>query len=95
MRGVKMNKSELVDLMASKSGLSKKDTQISLDAFMDSVIETLGKGDDISLIGFGTFTTTTRAAREGRNPSTGKPMQIAESKVAKFKVGAKLKEAVK
>jgi DNA-binding protein HU-beta len=90
-----MNKSELIEAMASKSGLTKKDTELALNAFTETVTETLAKKDNIALIGFGTFSTTDRAAREGRNPSTGKPMTIAASTVAKFKVGSKLKEAVK
>ena len=90
-----MNKSELIAAMASKSGLSKKDTELALNAFTETVTETLAKKDSIALIGFGTFSTSDRAAREGRNPSTGATMKIAATTVAKFKVGTKLKEAVK
>ena len=90
-----MNKSELIAAMASKSGLSKKDTELALNAFTETVTETLAKKDSIALIGFGTFSTSDRAAREGRNPSTGATMKIAATTVAKFKVGSKLKEAVK
>ena len=90
-----MNKSELIEAMASKSGLTKKDAALALDAFTTTVTETLSKKDTVALIGFGTFSTSERAAREGVNPSTGAKLQIAATTVAKFKVGAKLKEAVK
>jgi DNA-binding protein HU-beta len=90
-----MNKAELVEVMASKSGLTKKDTALALDAFTSTVTETLSKKDTVALIGFGTFSTSERVAREGVNPSTGAKLQIAATTVARFKVGAKLKEAVK
>jgi len=90
-----MNKAELIESMASKSGLTKKDAIAALDAFTSTVTETLAKKDSIALIGFGTFSTSQRAAREGVNPSTGAKIKIAATTVAKFKVGAKLKEAVK
>ena len=89
-----MTKSELIDVMAEKAGLLKKDAGAALNAFTDAVTETLSKGDKLALIGFGTFSTSSRAAREGRNPSTGAAMKIAASTVAKFKAGSKLKEAV-
>jgi len=90
-----MNKTELIDAMASKSGLTKKDVTVALEAFTSTVTETLAKKDSVALIGFGTFSTSDRAAREGRNPSTGETMQIKASTVAKFKVGKTLKDAVK
>ncbi|MCK5111852.1 MAG: HU family DNA-binding protein [Arcobacteraceae bacterium] len=90
-----MNKSEIIDAMASKSGLTKKDAQSALNAFTETVTETLAKKDNVALIGFGTFSTSARAARDGVNPSTGAKIKIAASTVAKFKVGSKLKEAVK
>lgn len=90
-----MNKAELIEAIASKSGLTKKDAASALDAFTSTVTETLSKKDTVALIGFGTFSTSERAAREGVNPSTGAKLQIAATTVAKFKVGAKLKEAVK
>ena len=89
-----MTKAELIDAMAQKAGLSKKDAGEALVAFTDAVAEALAKGDKVALIGFGTFSVSQRAAREGRNPSTGEMMKIEASKVAKFKAGAKLKEAV-
>lgn len=90
-----MNKSEFIDAVASKTGLTKKDAGAALDAALETITEALSKGDSVSFIGFGTFSTSKRAARSGVNPSTGAKIQIAESTVAKFKVGAKLKEAVK
>ncbi len=90
-----MNKAELIEAIASKSGLTKKDAGAALDAFTATVTETLSKKDTVALIGFGTFSTSERAARDGVNPSTGAKIKIAASTVAKFKVGAKLKEAVK
>ena len=90
-----MNKAELVEAMASKSGLTKKDATAALDAFTSTVTETLSKKGTVALIGFGTFSTSERAARTGVNPSTGAKLQIAATTAAKFKVGAKLKEAVK
>ena len=90
-----MNKSELIEAMSTKSGLTKKDTALALEAFTATVTETLSKKDTVALIGFGTFSTSERAARDGVNPSTGAKIKIQASTVAKFKVGAKLKEAVK
>ena len=90
-----MNKSELIDAMASKTGLKKKDIGACIEAFTSTVTETLAKGDNVALIGFGAFSTSKRAAREGRNPSTGAVIQISASTVAKFKVGKALKDAVK
>ncbi|RLA76938.1 MAG: DNA-binding protein [Epsilonproteobacteria bacterium] len=90
-----MNKSELIEAMASKSGLTKKDTGAALDAFTATVTEALSKKDTVALIGFGTFSTSERAARDGVNPSTGAKIKIAATTVAKFKVGSKLKEGVK
>ncbi len=90
-----MNKAELIALVAEKAGITKKDAGAALDATLETITETLAKGDTVSFIGFGTFSTSKRAAREGVNPSTGAKIKIAEATVAKFKVGAKLKEAVK
>lgn len=90
-----MNKTELIEAVASKTGLTKKDAGSALDATLETITEALSNGDSVAFIGFGTFSTSKRAARSGVNPSTGEKIQIAESTVAKFKVGAKLKEAVK
>ena len=90
-----MNKTEFIESIATKTGLTKKDSQSALEATLETITEALSKGDSVSFIGFGTFTTGKRAARAGINPSTGAKIQIAESTVAKFKAGSKLKEAVK
>ena len=89
-----MNKSELVAAMAAKTELSKKDSEKALKAFIDVVTEELKKGDKVQLVGFGTFEVAKRAAREGRNPQTGKAMKIAASKAPKFKAGKALKDEV-
>lgn len=89
-----MNKTELIDAMAAKCELSKKDTEKALKALTDTVSETLAKGDKIALVGFGTFDVVEKAAREGRNPSTGKKITIAACKAPKFKAGKALKDAV-
>ncbi len=85
-----MNKSELVDAMASHSGLSKADSKRALDALTTSVEGALKKGDKVSLVGFGSFSISKRAARTGRNPQTGKEIKIAAKNVVKFKAGADL-----
>ncbi|MCR5289784.1 MAG: HU family DNA-binding protein [Treponema sp.] len=89
-----MNKSELVDAMAKDTGLTKKDTEATLKAFIENVSKALEKGDSISLIGFGTFTTGERAARSGRNPKTGATITIPAAKLPKFKAGKALKDRV-
>jgi DNA-binding protein HU-beta len=89
-----MNKSELVDAIAAKTELSKKDSEKALKAFTEVVTDQLKKGDKIQLVGFGTFEVISRKARDGRNPSTGKPMKIKASKAPKFKPGKGLKDAV-
>lgn len=89
-----MNKTELISAMAEKSGLSKKDTEKALDAFMDTVKNELKNGGKVQLVGFGTFEVSERAAREGRNPQTGETMKIAASKQAKFKAGKALKDYI-
>ena len=89
-----MNKAELVAAMSDKAQLSKKDAEAALKAFTDVVAEELKKGEKIQLVGFGTFEVSERAAREGRNPANGQPMQIAASKAPKFKAGKALKDAI-
>ena len=89
-----MNKAELVAAMADKAGLSKKDTEKALNAFVASVQEALVKKEKVQLIGFGTFEVKDRAARTGRNPQTGAAIKIAASKAPVFKVGKALKDAV-
>ena len=90
-----MNKTELVAAMADAAGLSKKDAEKALKAFTDVVAEELKKDGKVQLVGFGTFEVSKRAAREGRNPQTGKTMKIAACKAPKFKAGKALKDAVK
>ena len=89
-----MNKTELVSAIAHTAGSTKADASRFLDAFMMTVTHTLRQSDQLVLPGFGTFATGNRAARTGRNPQTGKVIQIKASRVAKFKAGKKLKEAV-
>ena len=86
-----MNKTELVAAMAENAGVSKKDAEKTLKAFVDVVTAELKKGEKVQLVGFGTFEVSERAAREGRNPQTGKTMKIAASKAPKFKAGKALK----
>lgn len=89
-----MNKAELIEAMASKSGLSKADSKKALDAFIDATTEALKEGDRLSLIGFGSFSISKRAARTGRNPQTGKEIKIAAKNVVKFKSGTELSNSV-
>ena len=89
-----MNKSELVTSMAEKSGLTKKETETFLKAFIDSVEEALAKGEKVQLVGFGTFETRERAARTGRNPRTKEEIQIPASKVPVFKAGKEFEDIV-
>ncbi len=89
-----MNKAELVEAIAKKTGSTKTSVEGTLDAFMESVTSSLTKGDPVALIGFGTFSLSKRAARKGRNPATGAEIKIPASKVAKFAAGARLKKAV-
>ena len=90
-----MNKSELVASVVEKAGLKKGDAEKAVAAVIDSVVETLKKGDKVQLVGFGTFEVRERAAREGRNPQTGAAMKIAASKNPVFKAGKALKDAIK
>ncbi len=89
-----MNKSELIDSIAEKSGLNKTQSGDALNAFMETVGKTLEKGDSISLVGFGTFSVKKRKARTGRNPRTGQELKIPASKVPSFKAGKGLKDRV-
>ena len=89
-----MNKSELIESIAKKAELSKKDAEAALNAFTDVVGKALKKGDKVQLVGFGTFEVAKRAARKGRNPQTGKEIKIAASKSPKFKAGKALKDLV-
>ena len=90
-----MNKTELVAAVAAKAELSKKDAEAAVNAVFDSVKDALAEGDKVSLIGVGTFSVKTRAARTGLNPRTKETIEIPESKVPAFKAGSALKDAVK
>lgn len=89
-----MNKAELIEAIASESGLSKADAKRALDAFVSSTTGALKKGDRVALVGFGSFSISARAARKGRNPQTGKEIKIAAKNVVKFKAGAELSDSV-
>ena len=89
-----MNKSELIGVIASESGLSKADAARALNATIDAITNAMSSGDGVQLTGFGSFVVRDRAARTGRNPQTGAAIQIAASKVAAFKAGKNLKEVV-
>ena len=90
-----MTKQEFVDQIADRAGLSKKDAAGAVDAFLDAVEDALKRGSEVSFSGFGKFSVSQRAAREGRNPATGERIQIAASRVPRFTAGAGLKKAVK
>lgn len=89
-----MNKTELVSALAEKADVTKKDAEKVLSAFIDVVGDTLKKGDKIQLVGFGTFETRERAAREGKNPQTGAKIKIAACTVPAFKAGKALKDLI-
>lgn len=89
-----MNRSELISAVAEQASLSKKEADAAVSALIDAVTDTLKKGDKLSLIGFGTFEVSERAAREGKNPLTGEKIQIPACKVPKFKAGKALKDSL-
>lgn len=90
-----LNKTEMVEAVASRTGLSKNKTKNVLDAILDEVTDQLRRGESVTLTGFGTFSVSHRSARKGRNPQTGEPMQIPAMDVPHFKAGKNLKEAVR
>lgn len=90
-----MNKTELIEVMAEKADISKKDAEKVLTAFANIVTDTLVDGDKVAITGFGTFEVVERSERQGRNPATGEAITIAASKSPKFKAGKALKDAVK
>ena len=94
-KGFSVNKSELIDAIAESADISKASAGRALDAMTGAVTGALKKGDQVTLIGFGTFSVKERAARTGRNPQTGAEIKIAASKVPGFKAGKALKDAVK
>jgi len=85
-----MNKKEMINAIACRTGKSKEDIKRILDVFMDTVGDTLADGDRVRLTGFGTFSVSTRAERKGRNPQTGEPITIKKRKVVRFKAGSDL-----
>lgn len=89
-----MNKAELIQTMANEAGLSVKDAEKALNAFIETVAEELKNGNKIQLVGFGTFEIGERAARTGRNPKNGESIEIAACRVPKFKAGKALKDAI-
>jgi len=89
-----MNKSELIDAIAADAGITKAAAKLALESFLKNVGTTLKDGKKISLVGFGSWSVSERAARDGRNPQTGKTIKIAAKKVVKFKAGAELESAV-
>jgi len=90
-----MKKSELVDMVVEKTDLTKKDSGKAVKAVLESITDSLAKGEKVQLIGFGTFEVRNRQAREGRNPTTGESIKIEASKIPAFKAGKALKEKVK
>ena len=89
-----MNKNDLVTVVAGKTGLSKTDSASAVDSVLDAITDALTAGDDVRLVGFGTFSITNRRATQGRNPRTGERIQIPASKQPKFKAGKGLKDSV-
>ncbi len=89
-----MNKAELIDQIAKDSGITKTQANDALDAFTSGVVTTLKKGDTVTLVGFGTFSVSQRAARNGRNPQTGATIKIKAAKVPKFKAGKDFKDKI-
>jgi DNA-binding protein HU-beta len=92
---ITMNKAELIDAISTEAKITKADASRALEAFMNATTKSLKKGERVALVGFGTFTVSKRAARNGRNPQTGKPIKIAARKVAKFKAGLELAAKIK
>lgn len=90
-----MNKSDLINKIADDAKLTKVQAQAALNSFLDASASTLKKGDKVILVGFGTFSVASRAARTGRNPQTGKEIKIAAKKVVKFKPGSELSASIK
>jgi DNA-binding protein HU-beta len=89
-----VNRNELVDAVSNKADLKKSEASKAVDAVFDSIAEALQGGDEVRLVGFGTFSVASRAASEGRNPRTGEKIQIAASKQAKFKPGKGLRDSL-
>jgi DNA-binding protein HU-beta len=92
--GLTVNKNDLVGLVSTKTGMSRNDATRAVDGVFDAITAALKNGDEVRLVGFGTFTVANRAASEGRNPRTGEKIQIPASKQPKFKAGKGLKDAI-
>ena len=90
-----MNKAELYAALAKKTGFTKKDTEIYIEAFIETITETLQNGDKIQIVGFGSFEVKERAARKARNPRTGEEIDVAASKAPVFKAGKALKDSIR
>ena len=90
-----MNKADLIDAIATEAKMTKASATQALNATIEAISKSLSKGEKVTLVGFGTFSVSKRAARKGRNPKTGKEIQIAAKKVAKFKAGSELSASVK
>ncbi len=89
-----MNKQELINAVAEKAGLSKKDIEAAVNAVINTITDALAEGDTVKIVGFGNFEVKTRAARQGRNPSTNEPIEIPACKAPVFKAAKALKDAV-
>lgn len=89
-----MNRSDLIDTVAAGAGLSKADATKAVDALFEGITEALKRNEEVKLAGFGVFSVAERAAREGRNPSTGEPIQVPASRAVKFKAGKQLKDGI-
>ncbi len=89
-----MNKAQLVDAIAKKTGFTKKDMSKAVDVVFDTITEVLSRGEKVSVVGFGTFETRSRAARKGRNPQTGREIRIKARRVPAFRAGKNLKSAI-
>ena len=94
MGGLEMNKTELIEAVVAKAGLTKKDADAAVKATFEAITEAMAKGDKVSLVGFGNFEVRDRAERTGKNPQTGEEVKIAACKVPAFKAGKALKDAV-
>lgn len=94
-KGSTVNKTDLIEKVAKDADLSKAAAGRAVNAVFEGISDSLSKGEEVGIVGFGTFSVSERPARQGRNPQTGKPIQIAATKVPKFKAGKNLKESVK
>ena len=90
-----MNKTDLIEKVAKEADLSKAAAGRAVNAVFDGISQSLSKGEEVGIVGFGTFSVSDRPARQGRNPQTGQPIQIQATRVPKFKAGKNLKESVK